>query len=100
MWLAAKITPIVRVGQEMPVDAMVLSGCRICSNLTNETIQVKGGTRRPNTRNKESKSSEGKANPGGNRYGPREQSSLPQGRQRRDWTGAEVAERNRGGALH
>jgi hypothetical protein len=28
------------------VDAMVLSGCRICSNLTNEDIQLKGGTRR------------------------------------------------------
>ena len=25
---------------------MVLSGCRICSSLTNEDIQLKGGTRR------------------------------------------------------
>jgi hypothetical protein len=28
---------------------MVLSGCRICGNLTNEDIQLKGGTRRPFT---------------------------------------------------
>src|SRR5262252_10887517 len=88
------------VGRGRLVDAMVLSGCRICSNLTNERIQVKGGTRRPDKGNKESKSAESKTNPRGNRYGPRGQSSLPQGRQRRDWTGAEVAERNRGGALH
>ena len=33
------------------VDAMVLSGCRICSNLTNEDIQLKGGTPPPVQKN-------------------------------------------------
>jgi hypothetical protein len=49
------------------VDAVVLPGCRICSSLTIETIHLEGGTRRLGKRNKESKSSEGKANPRGSR---------------------------------
>src|SRR5215469_14491626 len=61
-----------------PVDAMVLSGCRTCSSLTNETIHLEGGTRRRGKRNKESKGGESKANCRGTRYGPRDLPSLPQ----------------------
>src|ERR1700693_5148277 len=53
------------VGESPLVDAMVLSGCRICSNLTNETIQIGGGTHRQCKRTKERKIGEGKANPRG-----------------------------------
>src|SRR5215469_9666455 len=60
------------------VDAMVLSGCRTCSSLTNETIHLEGGTRRRGKRNKESKGGESKANCRGTRYGPRDLPSLPQ----------------------
>src|SRR5262249_14315099 len=78
---ATAIKPERQIGNLVVVDAMVLSGCRICSSLTNETIHLEGGTRRRGKRNKESKSGESKANRRGTRYGPREQSSLPQGRQ-------------------
>jgi hypothetical protein len=52
------------------VDAMVLSGCRICSNLTNDNKHFKGGTRRQCKRTKERKAGESKANAGGSRYAP------------------------------
>ena len=52
-----------RVGEG--VDAMVLSGCRLCSNLPNEDIQLKGGTHRLYSRTKERKEAESKVNPPG-----------------------------------
>ena len=44
-------------------DAMVLSGCRIRSNLTDENERHQGGTRRQCNSNKERKVGESKANP-------------------------------------
>src|SRR3984893_6778627 len=49
---------------------MVLSGCRICSNLTNENKHFGGGTRRQCKRTKERKAGESKANAGGSRCAP------------------------------
>ena len=42
------MAPKGEVGREAPaqVDAMVLSGCRICGNLTYENIHLEGGTHR------------------------------------------------------
>jgi hypothetical protein len=48
------------------VDAMVLSGCRMCGSLTYEYIHLEGGTHRLFGRTKGRKEAESKANSPGN----------------------------------
>src|ERR1700730_13511883 len=87
------------VGRSSLVDAMVLSGCRICSNLTNDNKHFEGGTRRQCKRTKERKAGESKANAGGSRYAPQRLSSGSQDGQRRDRSVGELSQRGGAAAL-
>src|SRR4249920_20361 len=73
------VSPSVsRIGSIVPLDGMVLSGCRIRGNLTYENIHLEGGTHRRCSRTKEQQQSgESKANPRGGGRAPQRVSSRP-----------------------
>jgi hypothetical protein len=51
--------------QEALIDAMVLSGCRICGNLTYVILHIEGGARRQRKQTDEQQQVQSKADPGG-----------------------------------
>jgi hypothetical protein len=77
-----------------------LSGCWICSNLTNKRKQRVGGdTRRQCKADKGPKGRKGKANRRGFGCAPEGLPGDAQGRQRSDWSSGELPERDGAVAL-